>query len=320
MEELTREATETSSDGLKMENTPNSASSDLDANMANLHPLTSFGAQLINNNLTTNLHQTEPDNVRKVTQESSDEGPSLYTLTTDGMVEELRVMLEGDRDVVKNLEDRGREAVLSAAWNGHVEVVKTLLEAGADLGKAEGKWLARYETAEEKPDMTKVFLDAGVSGNELDSKGWLALPTKAFNLFSAPGAWAAWINEPRIEDLHFSLKAMYHWSPEESRLEGEDWFAIFNDKQDLHIALLHSFQHSGGVYCISISKDGKYICSGGDEGVIIFDINTGVEVASLDDDEADGDGERNSFDNTDEEYEYVNSVCFTPDFRVAIAR
>ncbi|KAE8385197.1 quinon protein alcohol dehydrogenase-like superfamily [Aspergillus alliaceus] len=72
--------------------------------------------------------------------------------------------------------------------------------------------------------------------------------------------------------------------------EGGDWASVINPEIPLawDIDGVHDLRHDGAVYCIQFSHDGKYIATGGDNGVArIFDVSSGIEVATMDDEEKD---------------------------------
>ena len=86
--------------------------------------------------------------------------------------------------------------------------------------------------------------------------------------------------------------------------EGEDWFAIFNERVPrlLDIELLHTLPHDSVVCCVRFSQDGKFVATGCNRSAQIFEVLTGRQVSSLTDDNVDKDGDL-----------YIRSVCFSPD-------
>lgn len=88
---------------------------------------------------------------------------------------------------------------------------------------------------------------------------------------------------------------------------GSDWYAIFNPQvqRALDIDLVHSLDHESAVCCVRFSHDGKFVASGGNRSVHIFDVQTGETIATLEDHSAQ--------DMTADLY--IRSVCFSPDGR-----
>ncbi|KAF8973418.1 proteinral transcription repressor [Entomortierella lignicola] len=91
--------------------------------------------------------------------------------------------------------------------------------------------------------------------------------------------------------------------PPQLKREGPDWFAISNPKvpQLLKIDLVHSMDHSSVVCSVRFSADGKYLATGCNRSVQIFDVQTGQSVCVLADDTA------------GKEDVYIRYVCFSPD-------
>ena len=57
------------------------------------------------------------------------------------------------------------EALMAAAWNGHVEVVRALVTAGAtlDVAAADGTTALKIAQTKKHEDVVKVLLDAGAN-------------------------------------------------------------------------------------------------------------------------------------------------------------
>ncbi|KAJ1976534.1 general transcription repressor [Dimargaris verticillata] len=92
--------------------------------------------------------------------------------------------------------------------------------------------------------------------------------------------------------------------PSDLKIEGVDWFAIFNPKlpRSLEMDMLHSLDHSSVVCCVRFSNDGKLLATGCNRTAQIFDVNTGGLVITLNDESVPKEGDL-----------YIRSVCFSPD-------
>jgi glucose repression regulatory protein TUP1 len=92
--------------------------------------------------------------------------------------------------------------------------------------------------------------------------------------------------------------------PPTQKREGADWFAVFNPEvpRVLDVELVHHLVHDSVVCCVRFSRDGKYLATGCNRSAQIFDVSTGQNVATLQDENVDKDGDL-----------YIRSVCFSPD-------
>ncbi|KAI7867227.1 WD40-repeat-containing domain protein [Spinellus fusiger] len=92
--------------------------------------------------------------------------------------------------------------------------------------------------------------------------------------------------------------------PANMKVEGQDWFALFNPKvpRYLKVDLVHSFDHGSVVCCVKFSADGRYLAAGCNQATYIYDTLTAARVAVLQDENA---GRENDL--------YIRSVCFSPD-------
>ncbi|KAJ5825501.1 general transcription repressor [Penicillium riverlandense] len=92
--------------------------------------------------------------------------------------------------------------------------------------------------------------------------------------------------------------------PPNQKREGADWFAVFNPEvpRVLDVELVHHLVHDSVVCCVRFSRDGKYLATGCNRSAQIFDVSTGQNVATLQDENVDKDGDL-----------YIRSVCFSPD-------
>jgi glucose repression regulatory protein TUP1 len=99
-----------------------------------------------------------------------------------------------------------------------------------------------------------------------------------------------------------------NWNPEDlppsQKREGSDWYAVFNPEVQrvLDVELVHHLNHDSVVCCVRFSRDGKYLATGCNRSAQIFDVTTGQNVATLQDENVDKDGDL-----------YIRSVCFSPD-------
>lgn len=92
--------------------------------------------------------------------------------------------------------------------------------------------------------------------------------------------------------------------PASQKKEGADWYAVFNPEVQrvLDVDLVHHLVHDSVVCCVRFSRDGKYLATGCNRSAQIFDVTTGQNVATLQDETVDKDGDL-----------YIRSVCFSPD-------
>lgn len=93
--------------------------------------------------------------------------------------------------------------------------------------------------------------------------------------------------------------------PPHAKKSRDDWFVIFNQAvpRVLDVDLVHTLNHDSVVCYARFSADGKYVATGCDRSVQIYDVATGEKLCVLQDDSiADNGGDV-----------YVRSLCFSPD-------
>jgi glucose repression regulatory protein TUP1 len=86
--------------------------------------------------------------------------------------------------------------------------------------------------------------------------------------------------------------------------QGDGWFAVGNKytTDQFDVNLIHTLEHLSAVVCIAFSCDGKYIATGCNKSTQIFDVQTGAQVVTLVEENAEQEGDL-----------YTRSVCFSPD-------
>ncbi|KAG6889641.1 hypothetical protein C0995_015756 [Termitomyces sp. Mi166 len=94
----------------------------------------------------------------------------------------------------------------------------------------------------------------------------------------------------------------YNSVSSELKKEGKDWSAIFNPqlRRSLDISLVHTLAHASVVCCVKFSPDGRYLATGTNRTVQVYDVKTGVKIRVLQVDGKDHDN-------------YIRSVCFSRD-------
>ncbi|KAL0075532.1 hypothetical protein J3Q64DRAFT_1775489 [Phycomyces blakesleeanus] len=92
--------------------------------------------------------------------------------------------------------------------------------------------------------------------------------------------------------------------PPNMRVEGQDWFALFNPNAQrfLKVDLLHSFEHGSVVCCVKFSADGRFLATGCNQVTYIYDTTNSARIAVLQDETTGRDGDL-----------YIRSVSFSPD-------
>ena len=63
----------------------------------------------------------------------------MYAASEWGRVDVVRALVQGGADIDKAKED-GYTPLYVASWKGHVDVVRALMEGGADIGKADEEY------------------------------------------------------------------------------------------------------------------------------------------------------------------------------------
>ncbi|KAI9316074.1 WD40-repeat-containing domain protein [Dichotomocladium elegans] len=92
--------------------------------------------------------------------------------------------------------------------------------------------------------------------------------------------------------------------PPNMKVEGRDWFALFNPKQPryLKVELMQNLDHPSVVCCVKFSADGRWLAAGCNRVTYIYDAMTGQLATQLEDKSVQKEGDL-----------YIRSVCFSPD-------
>ena len=237
-------------------------------------------------------------------------------------------VMKGDQDMIKFILDsgsdvqerNGRDETLlhCAALMGHVEVMKTLLDSGANVNAEIHSRRDRtsytplhYAVRGGEPNVVKLLLEAGadvdahVEGITASNLAALNGNVELLNLLlrQAGRVFDGVISE-ELYDRGWMDRYQRVWGPAQSLFQypsrwelfslplpfkrtGDDWTAIFNSKymsRNPDVSLLRSFRVGDSVSSICFNKDGAYIAAGTRKGVKIFETQSGKQVGSLIDD------------------------------------
>ena len=128
--------------------------------------------------LLTSCKQNNVADLERLLQKPLDpNGEGLVLAVKEGHLEVVRLLLEAGADKDAANTD-GSTALFFAAQNGHLEVVRLLLEAGADKDAADTDgWTALHIAAQEGHlEVVRLLLEAGIDTDAAeDTDGWTAL-------------------------------------------------------------------------------------------------------------------------------------------------
>ena len=133
-------------------------------------------------------------------------------MRTEDVVQERSVRSDGRPDLMKSPEPTGFSALMFAVRAGHMDAVRALLEAGADVNDtlSDGQSALVVATANANWELTSYLLDRGADPN-LAGAGWNALHqavrTRRMNVgFGLPGP----IPEGNIDSIDVVKKIIAH--------------------------------------------------------------------------------------------------------------
>ncbi|XP_041937519.1 ankyrin repeat domain-containing protein 50 [Alosa sapidissima] len=132
-------------------------------------------------------HGLEAAAARNMLEHSDTEGwTALRSAAWGGHVEAVRLLLEAGAEV-DGCDAEGRTALRAAAWGGHEEILLTLLHHGAQVDRAdrEGRTPLTAAAFMGHRDAVEILLDAGADVNLADGDGRTALSVAAL---CAPGS------------------------------------------------------------------------------------------------------------------------------------
>lgn len=125
-------------------------------------------------------------------------------------------------------------------------------------------------------------------------------PAQSLSYQSGNGA----VSQP-IEVLGLVVDNLDH-IPSGYKKEGSSWFAVYNPSipRELNVDLAHNLKHASVVCSVKFSPDGQYVATGCNRCAVVWSVQTGAKVATLND-MTDKDGDF-----------YIRTVCFTPDSKL----
>ena len=105
----------------------------------------------------------------------------LYHASEAGDFTRVEQLLKEGAKPDKYLGEYGRTALYRAAQNGHNDIAKILIEAGANVNTQDNVgWTALYWAARNgHNDIVKILIEAGADVNIQESDGWTALSRAA---------------------------------------------------------------------------------------------------------------------------------------------
>ena len=108
----------------------------------------------------------------------------LFVEVADGNTVRVRELLDDGFDPNSRCEEILNTTVLiKAAWQGHVDIARMLLEEGADITAVTsiGETALMYAASEGRPKVVDLLLKAGASVNDKDKAGHTALVRAAYS-------------------------------------------------------------------------------------------------------------------------------------------
>ena len=150
--------------------------------------------------------------------------PDVHSLAALGKVDELRAMLDKDPSLTDDADNvLGRSPLHVAAMHGQVEVVRLLLDRGADPRRADGGALKavgqtplhfalHFATQQTKPELVELLLNRGAEVNAQDRNGVIPLhyaairSSEAVAMLLHRGADVRAVNQQKQTPLHLAAQ------------------------------------------------------------------------------------------------------------------
>ena len=117
-----------------------------------------------------------------VNKSDSDGDTALHGAAREGHIEVARALLQAGANARK-INEEGRTPLHLASGEGHIEIVRALLEAGAGADVRKGQGCHNpicYACVMKHFEVFRALVEAGGDVNKLDSRGWTALHRASF--------------------------------------------------------------------------------------------------------------------------------------------